>query len=270
MGDQLDLFSGSGAATGASAAPRPAALVPAELDDAAIVAAILDSGLADTLVVVAEAGRRRLAAAIPVLAALCHRFTGFGGSVLVPEQAAALEALAAIGGREAAKAMATLFAREAVTGPTLAVAVRAAANLQPVLPAGRVTALLRHADPGIRTDSCRCARPSPEIIAVLIDLMEDLDGRVSTAAACALGRMGREEARAALIARLRQDPLPEVIEAAGGIVDETIAVLLGQIARNSPELAAEVLAVLEAADHPRAEAVAATLRRDYGGSAGKA
>ena len=50
----------------------------------------------------AEAGRRRLAAAVPSLETLCRRFSGFGIDRMVPEQAAALQALAAIGGREAA------------------------------------------------------------------------------------------------------------------------------------------------------------------------
>jgi hypothetical protein len=80
----------------------PAATV---LDDQALIAAIPDSNLADSIALAAEAGRRQLAPAVPSLETLCRRFSGFGIDRMVPEQAAALQALAAIGGREAAQAV---------------------------------------------------------------------------------------------------------------------------------------------------------------------
>src|SRR5436853_2279739 len=64
---------------------RPAA---SAWDDQALVAAIPDADLADAVVLASEAGKRRLAAAVPALAALCRRFAGFGESRMVPEQAA--------------------------------------------------------------------------------------------------------------------------------------------------------------------------------------
>jgi hypothetical protein len=77
----------------------------------------------------AEAGRRRLAAAVPSLETLCRRFSGFGIDRMVPEQAAALEALSAIGGREAARAVSRLIVRAVVQGPTLNLAVSTAARI---------------------------------------------------------------------------------------------------------------------------------------------
>src|SRR5207245_1765213 len=109
-------------------------------------------------------GRRRLAAAVPALAALCRRFTGFGAERAVPEQDAALDGLAMIGGQDAAQAVAALIARGIVQGPSLRAAVRAAAQLRSALSADAVCSLLRHAEPGIRADACRCARPLPEVI----------------------------------------------------------------------------------------------------------
>src|SRR5258708_129836 len=108
---QLDLFSDASLGLGHPLqSPRMGRwLVAADsgiegLDDAALVAAIPESSLSDSSMLAAEAGRRRLAAAIPALAALCRRFAGFGIDRAVPEQAAALQALAMIGGRDAAHA----------------------------------------------------------------------------------------------------------------------------------------------------------------------
>ena len=92
--------------------------------------------------------------------------------------------------------------------------------------------LLRDAEPSIRADACRCARALPELILILIDLLEDIDRRVATSAALALGRMGKIEARPILKGLLRDAPAEDVIEAASSIVDEECAVLLGRIARS--------------------------------------
>ena len=156
---QLDLFSGSGFSPAGSvpAAAKPAGLAPADLDDGALVAAIPASGRADGPPLAAEAGRRRLGAAIPVLEDYCRRFAGFGVQHALPEQVAALDALAVIGGQEAARSVARIIGRGWVQGPTLATAVAAAARLRSQLPTDIVSALLRHADPAIRRDACRLA-----------------------------------------------------------------------------------------------------------------
>jgi HEAT repeat protein len=73
-----------------------------------------------------------------------------------------------------------------------------------------VLALLRHPEPAVRADACRCARPGPETAEVLIDLANDLNPDVAMAALCALGGMGRTEARPAL-KRLIREAHPFVI-----------------------------------------------------------
>jgi hypothetical protein len=102
----------------------------------------------------------------------------------VPEQATALEALAAIGGPDASRNVAQMIARGVVQGPTLAVAVTAASQLRVIFPRDIARTLLRN--PSVRAPACACVRPGPDIVATLIELLGDLDHEVSTAAACAL------------------------------------------------------------------------------------
>jgi hypothetical protein len=120
---------------------RPTA---AALDDQALIDAIPESNLADSRALAAEAARRRLAAAVPSLETLCRRFSGFGIDRMVPEQAAALQALAVISGREAAQAVSRLIVRGVVQGPALNLAVRTAARIGSTLPADVLQSLLRH------------------------------------------------------------------------------------------------------------------------------
>jgi hypothetical protein len=258
---QPDLF----AAAGVQAAPpvpsreqRPR-LVPGDLDDAALIAAIPGAGLADCYALASEAGRRRLAAAIPALEALCRRFRGFGLHHPVPEQVAALTALAALGGRDAASAVARIIVDGVAQGPGLASAVSAAAELRASLPAETMVVLLRHAEPAIRADACRCARPQPRVIALLVDLLDDLNGAVASAAACALGHMGRIEARPLLLRLLREDPTAAVIAAIVGIADADGIVQLGRIARTRSDLAEAAIDALKDIDDPRTAAIVAAI-----------
>lgn len=225
-----------------------------------MIAAIAAASLAECSELAAEAGRRRLAGAIPALAALCRHFAGFGADRIVPEQAAALCALSAIGGREAGQVVSGMIARAIVQGPTLAVAVAAAARLNALLPPRILASLLQHADPGIRAAACRCARRSPEDMALLIGLLDDRDRTVADSAACALGRLGRSDARPVLKQLLREAPSRDVIESVAAIADEECMVLLGRLARTAPALADAAIDALETIDHPRASVIAAAVR----------
>jgi HEAT repeat protein len=259
---QLDLFSnvGEGVSQGSSQFMRQCP-VSSEMDDEELIAAIPESSLADSCILAAEAGRRRLSAAVPALATLCRRFAGFGTHRAVPEQAAAFEGLAAIGGRDAAHAVSEMIERAVVQGPTLQIAVRSAARLGSLLSPDALRRLLRHAEPGIRAEACRCARPLPELISLLIDLLDDLDRTVVTSAAFALGRMGRIEARPILKSLLDDDPSEDVIDAVSSIADEECLVLLGRIARSNLALADAALNGLENVDDHRAITIVAAIRR---------
>jgi HEAT repeats len=259
---QLDLFSdvGQGVSQGSSQFMRQRP-VSSEMDDEELIAAIPESSLADSCILAAEAGRRRLSPAVPALVTLCRRFAGFGSRRAVPEQAAAFEALATIGGRDAAHAVSQMIERAVVQGPTLRIAVRSAARLGSLLSPDVLRRLLVHAEPGIRAEACRCTRPFPELISLLIDLLDDLDRTVVTSAAFALGRMGRIEARPILKSLLKDDPSEDVIDAVSSIADEECLVLLGRIARSSSVLADAALISLENVDDHRAIAIAGAIRR---------
>jgi HEAT repeat protein len=229
------------------------------IGDEELVSALPYAGLADGVVLAAEAGRRRLTAAVPALEALCRRFAGFGADRIVPEQVAAIDALAQISGADAARALARLIARRTVQGPCLQRAVGAAARLGAKLPAGTVMELLRHDDAAIRADACRFAQPSPEMVAQLRDLLDDLQRPVRMAAACALGLMGRNEVRPLLTRYLREEPSTEMIDAVSPIADEESVILLGRIARTMPDLSPAALDALDSIDHPRASRIVAEI-----------
>jgi HEAT repeat protein len=258
---QLDLFAATGNPPARRAKPdvgRPEP-APADFDDDALIAAIPSAGIADAPALAAEAGRRGLTAAVAALEQLCLRFAGFGLERAVPEQVAALQALDLIGGPESAQAVARLLTRGIVQGPTRKLAVGIAARLDSALPAKTVLALLQDADPTARADACRCAEGWPAAISVLLDLTEDNDGTVKNSAFCALGRLGRREARPALARLLREAPSLEIIDAIPRIADEDCVIVLGRIVRTQPALADAARDALETIDHPRARQVVAAL-----------
>jgi HEAT repeat protein len=229
------------------------------IEDEELLAALPRAGLSDCRALAAEAGRRRMTAAIPALEALCGRFVGFGADRIVPEQRAAIDALAQIAGADAARALARLIVRKTVQGPCLQRAVTAATCLGAKLPTATVMELLRHDDPQIRADSCRFARHSPEVVAQLRDLLDDLQRPVRVAAACALGLIGRNEVRPLLVRLIREEPSAQLIDAVAPVADEECIILLGRIARTMPDLSAAALDALDAIDHPRASRIAAEI-----------
>jgi HEAT repeat protein len=258
---QLDLFAAGG--LGPAPSPKTEALRSAAdlatLSDSAILAAIPDAGIPLVLSLMREAGRRRLPEAIPVLGRLCRIFAGFGTEREVPEQTVALDALASIGGQEARLVASGLLDGRVVQGPTLKVAVRVAAALRCRLSAATVLPLLRHADPEVRAIACNIARPQADVNAALIELLTDLDANVRASSACALGRFGRQEARAALKTMLRRAPTPVAIEAIAPIADHECIVLLGRIAGAQTDLTNVALDALALIDDPLAFKLAAAL-----------
>jgi hypothetical protein len=229
------------------------------IEDEELLARLPNAGLACSLALAAEAGRRRMIAAVPALEALCRRFSGFGADRIVPEQAAAVDALARIAGADAARALARLIAKRSVQGPCLRLAVGAAVRLGAKLPAGTVLELLRHDDPQVRADACRIARPLPVAVPQLRELVDDLHRPVRMAAACALGPMGRNEVRPLLARYLREEPSAQLIDAVAPVADEECIILLGRIVRTMPDLSAAALDALGSIDHPRASRIAAEI-----------
>lgn len=260
---QLDLFAAAGHRPDVVPAPPATAppVPPTELGDDALLERIRRASLADCHALAMEAGRRRLVTAIPALEGLCRRFMGFGLQQMLPEQIAALEGLALIGGIAATRTVTRMLVEQVVQGPGLVVAVAVAARLGVGLPPACALPLLRDPEPRVRAAACRCARSNPDVVAVLIELLGDLHAEVSRAAACALGRLARPEGRPLLLRLLYRDPSAEVIDAAASLGDEECLILLGRIGRARPDLADAVLTALEGIEQPRATALAESVRR---------
>jgi HEAT repeat protein len=259
-GQQLDLFAIDQINVELRGSPAQPPLRAAELTDAALIAALPDAGVTAAPRLAAEASRRRLTGAVPSLEKLRRRLTGFGAKRLVPEQLAALEALADIGGEAARQAIARLVAHRVVQGPTLAAALNAAARLGSSLPPSRLGEFLKESDPTVRAAACRCVRSAGSYLRVLIELLDDPRPEVASAAALALGRIGRVEARPLLMGLLRREPSAEIVDALVRIVDEEVIVTFGRIARRVPDLLQPILDALDQLGDFRAERVAATLR----------
>jgi len=265
-GEQGDLFSGRGTTAIAEPDPTPVSTVAAgSLSDAALIAAIPNAGQSTCRGLAQEAARRKLVAAIPALEALCRRFKGFGLHHTVAEQAAALQAIAAIGDAEAVAVIRRMIVEDVVAGPGLAEAVRAAATLRCVLPEETAAALLRHADPAIRAHACRCTSRTEQSAALLASLLEDLNPGVAAEAAKALARMGRPDGRAWLLRLLAQQPDAELLAAIAAVADDECTVLIGRIARSHPSLREAAVEALESIETPRASAVLASLERAHTG-----
>lgn len=253
---QLDLFAGDGFAPPATPAPSARETPnPAELDEAALAARLAEATGAQAVALAEEASRRRLLAAVPALETLCRRFKGYGLHHPIREQQAACRALAEIGGKPAAEAIARMLADAVVQGPGLLGAALAAARLRCRIAPAQLQDWLRHADPRIRAAACGCVRHGHGLEQPLIELLADLNPPVHRAAACSLGRLGRAEARSALLRLLHTAPAADIVAAIAPVADEECVVLLGRIARADPALRQPVLDALDDIEHPRADIV---------------
>jgi len=258
---QLDLFSVDRIGVEPVGRPVQPRRMAFELLDAELIAALPGADLATASSLAAEAACRHLAGAVPALERLCRRLTGFGAARVVPEQAASLQAIAAIGGKEARLAVARLLVERVVQSPTLAIALRAASRLGVSLPPPCLAELLRNARPEVRAAACRCIRLAPTHSELLVELLGDLHPEVATSTAIALGRTGRIEGLPMLTSLLLREPSAELIDAVAPIADEKVIITLGRrIARVTPSLRQAVLDALEQIGSPRAAMVAEGLR----------
>src|SRR5208282_6055311 len=76
-------------------------------------------------------------------------------------------------------------------------------------------------------------------------MLDDPDGEVSAAAACALGRMGKVEARIHLKRYLTERPSGRVVEAVAGVADDEAIVMLARVGRARADLALSIISALE-------------------------
>lgn len=252
---QLDLFSTRASlpeSSSSNVVSQPDKPPLTSLEDAELIAQIAKADVVEAPILAMEAGRRRLAGAILVLETLCLRFAGFGVNRRIPEQEAALDALAMIGGPHAKQSVAKIILKGAVQGPSLRTAMAAAGRLKIVLPSESVLELLQHEDGHVRSAACRCVARDPKVVPCLAACLQDHVPEIRDAAACALGRLGRNEALAPLTHLLQQAPSPDIIDAVTSIANEDVVILLGRIARTRPDLRKAAIEALGAIEHPTA------------------
>ena len=159
---QLDLFGDRPDLDRPSAVASAKPITPKSLSDDDLISGIPNVTLADASAITTEAAKRGLRAVIPALTSLCNRFVGYGANVVVPEQVAALYALGAIGGREAAQAVSRLIAKKIVQAPTLIAALSVALQLGVVLPSDVSLSLVRDTSSSVRAAACACVRAGYE------------------------------------------------------------------------------------------------------------
>jgi len=256
---QPDLFDAPPPPSLATPPPR-ARCDPATYDDSALLNTLPYATGADCEAMATEAVRRQLAGAVSALDALCRRHRGFGRDHAIAEQRIALAALAAIGGRDAAATLSGILADQIIEDPGLPDAMRAAQALGCRLAPRICLPLLRHAHPAVRADAACCALQHPANIAVLLDLLTDLNADVANSAAMTLGRMACAQARAPLLRLLHAAPSADIIEAVTPVADDVCVVALNRTARARPDLLPCIVAALEEIDTERAIRVATSLK----------
>jgi HEAT repeat protein len=258
---QLDLFGDRPDLDRSSNCAPAKPIAPEGLSDGDLISAIPDATLGEASAMVAEAGKRRLRAAVPALTSLCNRFVGYGSGVAVPEQIAALNALGAIDGPEAKHAVSRLIAKKIFQGPTLITALTVGLQLDVVLPSDVSLNLLRDPTSSVRAAACGCVRFGYEVITMLVSMIDDPDQEVALASACALGRMGRIEALGHLKRHLLKSPSRHIVEAMARVADEEAIVFLARTGRARRELTDIVITVLGEIESPRASDAADALKK---------
>jgi len=218
----------------------------------ALIAAIPEASFDLAQALASKASRRGLIAAAPALKRLCFHLKGFGLDRAVPNRWLRLMPLRKSEGPRRRRQSHAFCARMPRKVQPWRPPWQLLRGSRVVLPEEKAASFLRHADPAVRADACRCAPFRPAAVAVLGELLHDLNAGAATAAACALGRMGQAEARPALLRQLRQAPTAEVIEAISEVACDEAIVLLGRIANSDDVLAGQAFEALEGIDSSRA------------------
>ncbi|MDE1148358.1 MAG: hypothetical protein PW843_17365 [Azospirillaceae bacterium] len=263
----MDLFGAPAVSAPAVLAPtplRPREPAPADLDDAGLLARLPDAPLRAACALMAEAGQRRLAAAVPLLGARLRRLAGYG--LAGREPVAVLDALAAIGGPQANALVLSVLADKALSGPVLTAALAAAVRLEVALDRKVLLRLLGSSDAAARAAACGCVRQAEfPVIDTLEKLRADPDRAVAAGAVIALGRLGRPTVRGDLAQLVTAAPTRETVAALASVMDHVGVdgdglVALRRAARHAG-LRDLVLEALDGFDDAQATAMAAKLRQ---------
>ena len=230
--------------------PGPGRRTPIDSDEisamtAAALLDALDAGLETAttgplLLLIAEVGRRREAAAAPRLLKVCRRHAGFDRARAVPEVAAALKALAAMGAAEPARAILRLVTQDALGPLSVAAALDYFAALRHRPAAALLDLCFGDESLAVREAACALAAAIGQhgCTETLLELRTDREPRVADAALIALGNLGYRPVKEALEARLRTArpaEIPKVVESLAGVADAETAVTLGRAAEGTSD-----------------------------------
>ena len=232
--------------------PGPGGRTPIDSDEisamtAAALLDALDAGLEATttgrrtlLPLIAEVERRREAAAVPRLLKVCRRHAGFDRARAVPEVAAALKALAAMGAAEPARAILRLVTQDALGPLSVAAALDYFAALRHRPAAALLDLCFGDESLAVREAACALAAAIGQHVSIetLLELRTDREPRVADAALIALGYLGYRPVKEALEARLRTArpaEIPKVVESLAGVADAETAVTLGRAAEGTSD-----------------------------------
>ena len=257
---QTDLFGDRGTvAPVAAPAARPPC--PDTLSDEELLARLPGAGIAEAGLLCSLVAERGLGdRALPALGSLWRRFAGFGQDRLLPEQVAVVETLAKIGTAHAREMLTGIVTAPGLPSVLLPTALRAALAVSLRLPGTFTGPLLAHGDPEIREFAIRlCAFGRPEFEA-LEACLADRQPAVRRAAAIVLGGLGRDRAKAVLLAELARHPDGDVVDALASIADDDIVVHLGRCAEMHPEHAGRIATELEEMQTPRSLKIAGRIR----------
>ena len=210
---KLDFFSTSASPpesnSSSNAVSRPSK-PPISLDDAELIARIPKVGIVEAPLMAMEAGPRRLAGAIFPLEALCLRFARFGDDRRP----------------KCRKVRREDYPQWRCSRAILEDSGRRCCPPQDVLPGNTISDVLRHDDERVRANACRSAPEDPKAMPGLVACLQDHEPEVRKSAACALGRLGRNEALAPLTQLLQLAPTVDVIDAVTSVANEDCIVLL--------------------------------------------
>lgn len=209
----------------------------------------------DFVPLIAEVERRREATAAALLVRVCRRHAGFDRARAVPEMAAALNALTAVGAADAAPAIVRLVEQGALGHASVAAALRYLASVRHRPAAVLLRPHLDHEDAEVREAACALAAVigTSSNIERLLELCQDPSAEVVDAALIALGNLGYGPVKKALESRLQTaavENIPKILDSLIPVSDEETAVSLGRLAErisdeNVRYVVAEALAELD-------------------------
>jgi len=256
---QLDLFDQPAGNINAAPGALQSPIDPAAMSDEDLLLGFARASLGSVEPIAQEVLRRRPEGWTDAAAALWERFLGFGTNVPMPEQVAVLDLVR----QTAAAPLLIQLLRRAPMADCLDL-LPAAAACGVSLPQATVHRGLAHPQPDTRAAAVRVASVSRTPVDRLHPLLADPVRDVRRTAATVIAEAGDGVAREPLLREMRLQPDRRGLEALSSVANEDVIIRLGQIARQHHAWRRIIIEVLHMIDDPKAETVAAGLKKNSG------